>query len=223
MGISTMEFERVMKIVKAYEGRIDKDFKIPPEEYEVRYRNVWKRLEEKEIDMGFFFWYREMPGDGIYLTGYNPTIERASGVIAPGKRPLLLAGPESGILSKEAGLGLDTSFVNEFSIPDEYYEGVERDELNEVISRYIGHEIKRIGYMTSDDVVPAKFMDFLHTSFGKQRMSLSAWNRRTPLPVQQSGPCWRLPDRESGKAKWRRWEILPSNPLGEPDSDLTPL
>ena len=51
MGISTMEFERVMKIVKAYEGRIDKDFKIPPEEYEVRYRNVWKRLEEKEIDL----------------------------------------------------------------------------------------------------------------------------------------------------------------------------
>ena len=62
---------------------------------------------------------------------------------------------------------MDTSFVNEFSIPDEYYEGVDRDELNEVIARYIGHEIKRIGYMTSDDIIPAKFMEFLHTSFGK--------------------------------------------------------
>lgn len=167
MGISAMDFERVMGIVRAYEGRIDKDFKIPQKEYEERYQNVWKKLDEKKIDMGFFFWYREMPGDGIYLTGYNPTIERASGVIAPGKRPLLLAGPESGILSKESGLGLDTRFVNEFSIPDEYYEGVDRDELNEVIARYIGHEIKRIGYMTSDDIIPAKFMEFLHTSFGK--------------------------------------------------------
>ena len=137
MGISAMDFERVMGIVRAYEGRIDKDFKIPQKEYEERYQNVWKKLDEKKIDMGFFFWYREMPGDGIYLTGYNPTIERASGVIAPGKRPLLLAGPESGILSKESGLGLDTRFVNEFSIPDEYYEGVDRDELNEVIARYI--------------------------------------------------------------------------------------
>ncbi|MCD7990340.1 MAG: hypothetical protein LUK37_00540 [Clostridia bacterium] len=54
MGISTMEFERVMEIVKAYEGRIDKDFRIPLEEYEMRYQNVWKRLDEKKIDMGFF-------------------------------------------------------------------------------------------------------------------------------------------------------------------------
>ena len=84
MGISAMDFERVMGIVRAYEGRIDKDFKIPQKEYEERYQNVWKKLDEKKIDMGFFFWYREMPGDGIYLTGYNPTIERASGVIAPG-------------------------------------------------------------------------------------------------------------------------------------------
>ena len=44
---------------------------------------------------------------------------------------------------------------------------MDRDELNEVIARYIGHEIKRIGYMTSDDIIPAKFMEFLHTSFGK--------------------------------------------------------
>ena len=45
MGISAMDFERVMGIVRAYEGRIDKDFKIPQKEYEERYQNVWKKLD----------------------------------------------------------------------------------------------------------------------------------------------------------------------------------
>ena len=62
MGISAMDFERVMGIVRAYEGRIDKDFKIPQKEYEERYQNVWKKLDEKKIDMGFFFWYRDAGG-----------------------------------------------------------------------------------------------------------------------------------------------------------------
>lgn len=165
MNLTEKDWGKVSEIVKAYEGKIDKDFKIPLAEYEKRYEKVWEEMEKRKIDMGFFFWYREMPGDGIYLTGYNPTIERASGVIAPGKRPLLLAGPESGILSREVGLGLETFFVNEFSIPDEYYEGVERGNLNEIISGYIGHKVERIGYLTGADLVPAQFMDFLKNGF----------------------------------------------------------
>ena len=125
--------QKVFDVISHYESKIDKNLEIPLSEYEERYIKVWKILKERKIDLGFFFWYREMPGDGIYLTGYNPTIERASGVIAPGKRPMLLAGPESGILSKEVGLNLQTEFVNEFSIPDEYYEGVERGDLHDAL------------------------------------------------------------------------------------------
>lgn len=165
MKLTVQDWEKVTKIIEHYEPQIDKDFEIPLSEYEERYARVWKVLEERNIDLGFFFWYREMPGDGIYMTGYNPNIERASAVIAPGKRPMLLCGPESGILSKEVGLNLRTEFVNEFSIPDEYYEGLERANLQKVIAEYAG-EIKKIGYMTFDDQIPAQFMNFLHTSFG---------------------------------------------------------
>ena len=165
MNLTEKDWKKITKIIQAYEEKIDKDFKIPLSEYEERYEKVWEQLRDRGIDMGFFFWYREMPGDGIYLTGYNPTIERASGVIAPGKRPLLLAGPESGVMAKEAGLGLETAFVNEFSIPDEYYEGVERGNLNEIISEYIGHKIGKIGYMTAADLIPAQFMEFLKKEF----------------------------------------------------------
>lgn len=167
MRITREDIQKVFKIIDQYETKIDKNYKIPLREYEERYKKAWKELEARKIDMGFFFWYREMPGDGIYLTGYNPNIERASGVIAPGKRPMILAGPESGLLSREVGLNLETNFVNEFSIPDEYYEGVERGDLGEIIANYIGKEIKKIGYLTSEDIIPYKFMNFLHTDFGK--------------------------------------------------------
>lgn len=166
MKLTMQDMEKVFRVIAHYEPQIDKDFTIPLEEYQTRYEKVWAELEARKIDLGFFFWYREMPGDGIYMTGYNPTIERASGVIAPGKRPLLLAGPESGILSKEVGLNLQTEFVNEFSIPDEYYEGVERGDLQQIIAAYAG-TIHCIGYMTAADQIPAKFMDFLHSSFGQ--------------------------------------------------------
>lgn len=169
MKLHYEDLKKVMSILTIYEKKIDKTFKIPLSEYEQRYKKVWKELEEKKIDLGFFFWYREMPGDGIYLTGYNPNIERASGIISPNKRPLILAGPESGILAKEVGLNLETYFVNEFSIPDEYYEGVERGSLTSIISNYAG-DINRIGFMTQEDYIPAKFMNFLKDFLGAKEL-----------------------------------------------------
>ena len=172
--LTSAEFEKVEKIISAYAGKIDKDFEIPLSEYEERYKKVWTRMEEENLDIGFFFWYREMPGDGIYLTGYNPNIERASGVIAPGKRPMILAGPESGILASEVGLDLPTFFVNEFSIPDEYYEGVERGNLYKIIADYIGHPINKIGILSAYDLVPAKFYDFFRNGFAAEVVDSSA-------------------------------------------------
>lgn len=167
MSLSTKDMEKVLQIIESYHQKLDLSKKIPLEEYHQRYEKVWAEMEQRNIDLGFFFWYREMPGDGLYLTGYNPTIERASGVIAVGKPPMILAGPESGILSKEVGLNLETNFVTEFSIPDEYYEGVTCDSLTDIIRDYVGKEIRTIGYMTSYDIIPAKFYDVLVNDIAK--------------------------------------------------------
>ncbi len=161
MKLTSDDMQRVFDIIEKYKSQLDLNLRIPLVEYEERYKKVWERLEARGIDLGFFFWYREMPGDGLYLTGYNPNIERASGVIAPGKRPMLLCGPESGILSTEVGLGLETNFVEEFSIPDEYYEGLTRANLTDVIREYAGRQIRTIGCMTELDLVPKKFYDVL--------------------------------------------------------------
>ena len=159
--LQAKDFDKIDSIVARYRPKIDVSIRIPIVEYERRYEQVHAGLREKEIDLGFFYWYREMPGDGLYLTGYNPTIERASGLIAPGKRPLIIAGPESGILAEESGLDLETYFVEEFSIPDEYYEGLAPESLVRIIREYGGENLRRIGMLTSLDIVPVKFYNVL--------------------------------------------------------------
>ena len=161
MKLTAEDLRKVSEIVSKYEAKMDFTVGIPLPEYHERHKKVWAELEKRGIDLGFFFWYREMPGDGMYLTGYNPTIERASAVITPGRAPMLLVGPESGILSKEVGLNLETHFVKEFSIPDEYYEGVTCDSLSEVIRNYAGRKIHKIGFMTALDIIPHSFYEVI--------------------------------------------------------------
>ncbi len=157
------DFKKVQNIIDEYKKKIDLSIKIQPEEFERRYEKVWEKMKERNLDVGFFYWYREMPGDGIYLTGYNPNIERACGMITVGKRPILLAGPESGIMAAEAGLGLKTYFIEEVSIPDEYYEGITYRKMEDVLHEYMGDQYSRIGLLTADDYVPARFVKFLET------------------------------------------------------------
>ena len=60
MEMNLQDMSKVFDIIKAYEGKIDKSFKIPISEYEARYAKILEKLDERKIDLGFFFWYREM-------------------------------------------------------------------------------------------------------------------------------------------------------------------
>jgi Xaa-Pro aminopeptidase len=159
MRLTPEDIQRVDLIIGQYSEKLDLGFKIPDSEYQQRYEKVWKEMEKQGIDLGFYYWYREYPGDGLYLTGYNPTLERASGVIAAGKKPMLLVGPESGLLNKETGLNLETRFVEEFTLPGEYYEGVKIEKLVDVVREYMGKPIASIGYMTAYDYIPCEYFE----------------------------------------------------------------
>lgn len=165
--LQAADYEKIARIIEAYRPKIDLSIRIPKSEYERRYEQVHAKLRERDVDFGFFFWYREMPGDGLYLTGYNPNIERASGVIAPGRRPMLLVGPESGLLAAEAGLDLETHFVEELSIPDEFYEGLTPTSLVPILAEYGGKDVKRVGMLSSLDLVPVKFYEVFKNQIGE--------------------------------------------------------
>ncbi|HHU53902.1 MAG TPA: M24 family metallopeptidase [Clostridiaceae bacterium] len=159
MRITKEDFLNIEKIIDLYQKKIDLNFTISKPEYERRYKEVWKLLEEHDVDFAFYYWYREHPADGVYLTGYNPTLERASGIISPNKRPMLLVGPESGILAEETGLNLPTAFVDEFAFPGEYYEGVELKEMLSEVKTYVGHDIKKIACLTQHDYIPCEYYE----------------------------------------------------------------
>ena len=74
MFLTSHDYEKVERVIRYYEEKLDLSVRIPKEEFSARHEKVWGKLKERGMDFGFFFWYREMPGDGIYLTGYNPTL-----------------------------------------------------------------------------------------------------------------------------------------------------
>ena len=165
MFLTKEDYQKVAQIIEHYTPKIDLSVKISLDEYRARHAKVWAEMEKRGLDLGYFFWYREMPGDGLYLTGYNPTLEKACGVITPGKPPLLLVGPESGRWAQEVGLDLPTSFVDEFAIPDEYYEGVTYANMGQVIHDYVGKDVKKVANLTAHDVLTKKVSTIFHNVF----------------------------------------------------------
>ena len=58
MFLNADDFKKVNAILEHYEKKIDLNTTIPLDEYEKRYQNVWAKMEEMGLDVGFFYWYR---------------------------------------------------------------------------------------------------------------------------------------------------------------------
>jgi len=166
--MNTDDFKKVETIMSRYADSIDLSLCIPATEFKSRQEKVQAALKERDLDVGFFFWYREMPGDGIYLTGYNPTIERACGLIGQEGAPLAIGGPEAGKIAEEVALrsGVEVEFAEEFQIPDEYYEGVSYRNLSELVGDTAGRAVKRMGLLTSTDLIPVQLLETFKQAAG---------------------------------------------------------
>ena len=162
------DLKKVTAILDRYSPEIDTAIRIGAEEFKQRQRNVQQALADRGLDVGVFYWYREMPGDGIYVTGYAPTIERASGLIAPQGRPMILAGPEAGKLAEDVGRakGVDVAFVEDFAIPDEYYEAISYRSLKELIPEVAGRAMRKVGLLTSLELIPHKLLETFRQAAG---------------------------------------------------------
>jgi len=164
-----INYEKVEEVIKNYSKQIDFSLKISDSEFLDRYQKTQLILNKRGIDIGIFFWYHEMPGDGIYLTGYNPTIERASGLVTKSGFPIILAGPEAGKLASEVSRGqnIKVYFVKEFSIPEEYYEGITYYSLRDIINENFDKPIRKVGFLTSLNIIPSHLLDIFKNSFDK--------------------------------------------------------
>lgn len=107
----------------------------------------------------------------MYLTGYNPTIERASGVIAQEGVPAVVGGPEAGVMAKEASeeSGVDVYFAQEFAIPDEYYEGADFVSIKEILERVLGGKsLRRFAWLTSLELIPQQLAQLVRGILGRE-------------------------------------------------------
>ena len=169
MSLSESDHRKIDELLSRYEGEIDLGISVPAEEFKQRWTRVQTQLKRRDLDVGFFFWYREMPGDGIYLTGYNPTIERASGLIGQEGSPLVVSGPEAGMVAKDIAskTRVDVAYAEEFAIPDEYYEDVSYRSLKEMIPTVAGRPVKRIGLLTGRNFIPQTLIETLQSAAGE--------------------------------------------------------
>ncbi|MFH1006174.1 MAG: M24 family metallopeptidase [Candidatus Latescibacterota bacterium] len=162
-------FVTLCQIVERYRSKIDLAASIPPEEYAKRWQAVQHHLRDRDLDLGLFYFYREMPGDGMYLTGYNPTIERACGAIGQTGAPVIIAGPEAGEVAQESALesGAEVAYAEEFQIPDEYYAHVSFSSIRDILVRAAGGvQIGRIGWLTDGHLFPEALRDAIRSALG---------------------------------------------------------
>ena len=168
MRLTADDFKKIDKVIAEYERQIDLSACISTEEFKERRQKVQENLKKRDLDIGLFFWYREMPGDGIYLTGYNPTVERACGLIGQEGVPLVVGGPEAGKIAEEAAArsGARVEFAEEFQIPDEYYEGVSYKSIKDFIEEVAGKKIERMGLLTSLELIPVQLLEMFEQAIG---------------------------------------------------------
>jgi len=146
---------------------INLNLKIGLAEYEQRAKKTQEEMKKRDCDLGFFYWYREMPGDGMYLTGYNPTIERASGVLPVEDKPLIIGGPEAGVVAKEMAKdsGIEVVYAKEFQIPDEYYADAEFLSMADCLKKATkGKPVKKLGWLTSLELIPGEILKIVKES-----------------------------------------------------------
>lgn len=170
INFKSHDFNLIKRIIEEYAKKVDFSLGITNEEFKCRCKKVQSALKDRDLDLGIFFWYREMPGDGIYLTGYNPTIERASGLISQAGFPIILAGPEAGKLAQEVSKerGLKVYFVKEFAIPEEYYEGITYYSLRDIIRENVKGPIRKVGLLTNLEIFPENLLKIFKETFGSK-------------------------------------------------------
>ena len=116
------------------------------QEFKLRISKVKKLAEEKELDFIFVYSDEYNMMNGLYLTGWCPTIERVAVIVSNISEPFLIGGPEAGPYAKmESKIKLIES-CHVFMIPEEEYPEAEILNFSQICTKYFGNRaIRRVG------------------------------------------------------------------------------
>lgn len=150
---------------------IDKDFRIPKEEFINRQKKVANALESAGISCGIVYSDEHFNGDVPYLGGNtNIQIEPVAGII--GKNGFfIMAGLEGGYVAEQLASRAQAKVckVEMLKLADEEYP-IDAVSPDEVIKMAVGRKPEKIGLLTPRAVLPVSVYEYLCSYVGKENI-----------------------------------------------------
>jgi Xaa-Pro aminopeptidase len=166
------QWARVLRVVEAYQGRIDPLYSTPPSEFERRQRLAQTALTEAGYDVGFVFSDEQYCGDVPYLGGnVNVCVEQVAGAIGPTGFHII-AGLEGGYVAEQLSprAGATVHKAELLQLADEKYP-VAAERLEDILAAAAGKpfdQIRNIALLSPRQVIPASLVEHLARLVGPE-------------------------------------------------------
>lgn len=157
--------------VLAKAPEIDKDFRIPSEEFINRQKKVWEMLKAEGVDCGVVYSDQHYCGDVPYLAGDNNIIVEPIAAVLGENGLYFIAGLEAGIVAEQFchRSGVKIRKVDLVNVANENYPGdLLRPET--IIEEACGKKPKNIALLTTKGVFPVALFSCLENMVGRENI-----------------------------------------------------
>ena len=166
-SVDWMKQARAVDRVLSKAPLINKNLRVPTDEFKRRQKSVYDELQKAGFDIGIVYSDEHYNGDVPYLGGNtNISIEPVAGVI--GKTGFhILAGLEGGYIAEQLGprSGSKIHKVEILKLADEEYP-VKAERIEDVMAECAGKKIEKIALLTSRAVFPVSILEMLANYLG---------------------------------------------------------
>jgi Xaa-Pro aminopeptidase len=168
------EWKKIIKVIKAYDGRIDPLYMTPASEFKRRQDLVKKALAAGGFDAGVVFSDEHYCGDVPYLGGNtNISVEQVAGLMGPTGFHLI-AGLEGGYVAEQLSgrSGCTVHKAELLQLADEKYP-VAAERMEDILEQVTGKplkKIRKIALLTPRQVLPTSLTDYLVRLFGAKNV-----------------------------------------------------
>jgi hypothetical protein len=164
------EWKKVLRVIEAYQDRIDPLYSAPPAEFRRRQELVKSALADGGFDVGIVFSDEHYAGDVPYLGGNtNVAIEQVAGAMGPTGFHII-AGLEGGYVAEQLAprSGATVHKAELLQLADEKYP-IAAERVEDILAAAAGKgldQIRRIALLTPRQVVPASLVAYLERLVG---------------------------------------------------------
>jgi len=152
---------------------IDISVKIPDSEYVERCKKLRQEMAKRNIDIGVVFGTPYLPGDVLYLTGFDTAVENAMAIITQDKL-FVLCGPEGSYVCRAHIRNGEYRIIQELQIPSEEYLNTPSVPIKSVIKEIYPGKIRNVGVLTRPDIMTIEALEMIKKAIGDEANYIDA-------------------------------------------------